>query len=112
MTVASTMKKYPRTPSGGGPMVAKIELVRQFEAALAHAPSRDKFLAQWGLTFADAKSMRLGLHGRCLAIPFFDLAGNLLGVKMRKLVAGHAEKALQELRVVASLWQQLQEGFH
>ena len=79
------MKNYPRTPSGGGPMTAKIEFVRQWEHALAHAPSRDQWLAKWGLKFSDAKVMRLGLHNQCLAIPFFDADGTLLGVKLRKL---------------------------
>ncbi len=85
------MKEYPRTPSRGGPMTAKIESVRQGEAALAHAPSRDAWLAKWGLTSADAKAMRLGLHNQCLAIPFFAADGTLQGIKLRTLGSSHAD---------------------
>ena len=89
------MKKYPRTPSRGGPMTAKIESVRQGEAALAHAPSRDEWLAKWGLRYPDAQAMRLGLHNQCLSIPFFAADGTLLGVKLRKLGAGRAAGGLR-----------------
>lgn len=78
------MKKYLRTPSKGGAMVVRPGTVEKFEHALALAPSRDAWLGRWGLTFGDAKAMRLGLDKGTLTIPFF-VDGECIAIKRRTL---------------------------